>query len=465
MVSNTTPSGADGAGFSELGERLRGDLLRAGDSGFDDARRLWNAAAQSEPAAIARCTGPADVMEGVNFARDGGVDLSVKAGGHMTTGDAVAADGLVLDLSPMNGVRVDRKQGTVRVGGGAIWEAVNREALIHDLIPPGIPETAGVGGFTVGGGMGVTCREHGLACDNLREVDIVTADGELRTASEDEHADLFWAIRGGGGNFGVVTSFEFECVEASRDCLVANLLYPIDDAEDYLRYFREAVPEMPESTWPIASLLTVPESPDIPADIHGELAVSAYAMGVGEQGDLADAMESFAAFGEPYIDPIYPADYTELYAPFAVPTGQRHHWMSVYLDELSDDLIETLAAEALPMPTPLTGVSIYSLGGEINRVPTDATAYPHRDAQYLLHITTHWTDGGMDSECREWTRDLHASLRDHGTGGEYINNQTDSETERVRAAYGDNYDRLAAIKQEWDPDNVFRMTQNIEPGS
>lgn len=463
MVSRHSTSDDETVGFAELDERIRGELLRPGRTGFEDAHSIWNAAAQAEPAAIARCTGPADVIRVVEFARENDVALSIKAGGHMTTGDAVVEDGLVLDLTPMNGVRVDRRNGTVRVEGGAVWEEVNHEALSQGLVPPGIPETVGVGGFTVGGGMGVTGRAVGLAVDNLREVDVVTADGELVTASEDEHPELFWAIRGGGGNVGVVTSFEFDCIEAPRECLVANLLYPIDDAAEYLRHFREVAPDSPESLFPIASLITIPAIPDLPADLHGELAVSAYVMGVGEQDDLTEPMESFAAFGDPLVEAVYPADYTELYEPFAVPSGQRHHWESVYLDDISDGLVGTLTEEALPMPTPETGINIYGLGGRINRVPAAATAYPHRDAQYLLHITTHWTDSEMDEDCRAWTRELHASLREHGTGGEYVNNQTDSEPERVRSAYGANSERLAAIKAEWDPENLFRSTQNVEP--
>ena len=449
--------------YTGLDERLRGELVRPGDDGFEESVKIWNAATQSEPAAIAQSAGVADVIEVVDFARNSGIDLAVKAGGHMTTGDAVVADGLALDLSPMNGVRVNKHDGTVRVEGGATWEAVNHEALAHGLVPSGIPETVGVGGFTVGGGMGVTCRKYGLACDTLREVDIVTADGELLTASEDTNEDLFWAIRGGGGNFGVITSFEYDCIEASRECLVANLLYPIDDAAEYLRYFRETVPEMPETTLPIFSLLTVPEVPDLPEKLHGELAVSAYVMGVGDRDGLSEAMESFAAFGDPHVEAIYPADYTELYDPFAVPTGQRHHWESVYLDGISDEFVEALIDEGLPMPRPQTGVSIYTLGGQINRVPVDATAYPHRDAEYLLHITTHWTDPTMDEECQDWTRELHTSLREYGTGGEYVNNQTDGDGARVRAAYADNFDRLAELKAEWDPENVFDSTQNVEP--
>lgn len=451
------------ASFEELEGALRGTLLQPRDEGFDEAGTLWNAVPEAEPAAIARCAGPADVMESVAFARETGTSISVKAGGHMTTGHALVEGGLVLDLSPMNGIRVDPDRGTVRVGGGAIWEDVNHEALRNGLIPPGIPESVGVGGFTTGGGMGVVCREYGLAIDNLREADVVTADGELVVANEEQNEDLFWAIRGGGGNFGVVTSFEFDCVQAPRECLVANLLYPIEDLEDYLAYFDDTVPETPTNLWPIASILTVPELPDIPEELHGNLAVNAYVMGVGEPDEIEREMEDFADFGDPDLKAIYPADYTELYVPFSVPTGHRHHWESVYLDTMSDGLIETLREDALPMPTPQSVISIYALGGAVNEVATEATAYPHRDARYLAHIQAHWTGPEEDSTSQQWTRELHESVTEYGTGGEYINNQTDDNPERVQAAYTDNYDRLVTIKNEWDPDNLFNRTQNIEP--
>lgn len=245
----------------------------------------------------------------MNVAHENGLAFSVEAGGHMTTGGAILEDGLVLDLSPLKGVRVDSRAGTVRVGGGAIWEDVNHEALSQGFIPPGTPETAGVGGFTVGGGMGVHLPGDRAACDVLCEVDIVTAEGDLITASEDEHADLFWEIRGGGWNFGVITSFAFDCIEASREILVANLLYPIDDAAAYLWYFREAVMKLHDETFPIASLITVPEFPDLPAELHGELAVSTYLMGVGDHDGLSEPMETFADFGNPHVEAISPADY------------------------------------------------------------------------------------------------------------------------------------------------------------
>jgi FAD/FMN-containing dehydrogenase len=459
----TSSAHLDGSALESLTNQVRGDVLHPGDDGFDEAGTLWNAAAETDPAAIVRCVGPSDVMQVVTFARETGTPMSIKAGGHMTTGHALVEDGLVLDLSPMNGIRVDLDTGAIRVEGGAIWEDVNHEALRHGLVPPGIPESVGVGGFTTGGGMGVVCREHGLAIDNLREVDVVTADGDLVVANEERNEDLFWAIRGGGGNFGVVTSFEFDCVEAPRECLVANLLYPIEDMEAYLRYFRETVPETPNSLWPIASLLTVPELPDLPEELHGDLAVNVYVMGIGDPDEVKGSMEEFADFGDPDVKAIYPADYTDLYEPFSVPVGHRHKWESIYLDTISDGLIETLRADAFPMPTPQSVVSIYALGGAINEVATDATAYPHRDALYAAHIQAHWTAPDEDATNQQWARELHGTTAEHGTGGEYVNNQTDTAAERVRAAYGANCERLVEIKNEWDPENLFSVNQNIDP--
>lgn len=463
MVDQSSDNGVSATPLKDLESSLRGTLLRPGEEGFKEAATLWNAAAESKPAAIVRCAGPADVRHGVNVARETGTVMSVKAGGHMTTGHALVEDGIVLDLSPMNGVRVDPDAGSVRVDGGATWDAVNHEAVRHGLIPPGIPESVGVGGFTTGGGMGVICREHGLAIDNLREVDVVTADGDLVVANEEQNEDLFWAIRGGGGNFGVITSFEFDCVEAPRECLVANLLYSIEDLEAYLDYFRETVPETPNNLWPIASLLTVPELPDLPEELHGNLAVNAYVMGIGEPAEIEGPMEEFADWGDPDVKAIYPADYTELYAPFSVPTGHRHKWESVYLGDISDGLIETLREDALPMPTPLSVISIYALGGAINEVATDATAYAHRDASYLAHIQAHWTDPEDDATNQQWAREVHGAVADHGTRGEYINNQTTTDEESVRGAFGTNYDRLAELKRKWDPENLFSSTQNVEP--
>jgi FAD/FMN-containing dehydrogenase len=312
--------------------------------------------------------------------------------------------------------------------------------------------------------MGVTCRLNGLACDALRSAEVVTTTGDVVTASVDDNEDLFWALRGGSGNAGIVTSFEFDCVEASRDCLVANVLYPFDEAAAYLQYYSEATPDLPEAAYPTAAVMRIPPIPDLPEEIHGDLAVAGYVMGVGSDDDLQAALESFADFGDPHVAAVYPADYTELYEPFEVPSGHRHHWESFYVDDLNEGFVDALLEETVPMPTSQSNVAIYTLGGAINRVAADATAYPHRDAQFAVNIWAHWEDESNDETCRGWVRDLHETLREFGTGGEYVNNQTDTDEARVRAAFDGNYDRLAEIKAKWDPEDRLRSTQHVDPG-
>lgn len=448
---------------SKLQSRFGERCLGPGSEAYQDAIAIWNGAARENPAVVVQCETTEDVVAALEAVTDHDVPFSVKCGGHMTTGHAVVADGVVLDLTPMNGVAVDTGAGTVAVGGGATWDVVNETALEQGLVPPGIPDAVGVGGFTLGGGMGVTCRLNGLACDNLLSAEVVTPAGEVVTASEDRNRELFWALRGGSGNVGIVTEFEFDCVEASRDCLVANVLYPFDGAAEYLEYFNEAAADMPAETFPTAAVMTVPELPDLPEELHGELAVAGYVMGVGSDDALEAALDSFADFGNPHVAAVYPADYTELYEPFKIPDGQRHHWESFYIDDLDGAFIETLLDEMFPKPTPQSNVAIYGLGGAINEVAGDATAYPHRDAQFAVHIQGHWLDESADEECVEWTRELHETLRAFGTGGEYVNNQTDTDEERVRASFGENYDRIAEVKADWDPEDRLRSTQHVEP--
>jgi FAD/FMN-containing dehydrogenase len=417
---------------------------------------VWNGVIDRHPAAILQCVDPQDVVAGVKAARAHDLPLTVKSGGHMTTGHAVCDDGLVLDLSPMNRVEVRSDGRTVKVAGGATWADVNAQALPSGLLPPGIPLDVGVGGFTLGGGLGVTARVEGLAIDNLQAVDLVTADGRLITATEDEHSDLFWALRGGGGGFGIVTSFTFNCRRGGRALLVGQAMYPVDAAGAYLRYFREQMAQLPDALYPVVSFITIPDLPGLPENLPGTPALSVYVMGVGDPADVAATLQDFMAFGDPLLASTDVVDYADLFAPFVIPKGERHHWESVFLNKLSDELIDTLLAEVLPLPTPGTAVNFYGLGGAIDEVGADETAYAHRGSRLLFHITTHWTEASDDEANVAWTRDLHSIVRPFGNGGEYLNNQTDNTPERVRAAFGKHYDRLIRIKQTWDPEDVFR---------
>ena len=402
---NNTPDAT--STYRSLRTSLRGRLLTPGETGYDEARALWNGRVDKHPDAIVQCAGTADVMTAVDFARTHDRPLSVKAGGHMTTGHAVCDDGIVVDLSPMNGIRVDPTAQTVRAQGGATWDQVNRETLPFHLLPPGIPLDVGVGGFTLGGGMGVVGRKHGLAVDNLREVDLVTARGDLVTAGPERHPDLFWAVRGGGGNFGVVTSFLFDCVEEPPECLTGQCIYSLDDAAAALRHMREAMGDLPEALFPILSLVSIPEMPGIPEESVGQPGLFVYVMCVGEAEEGADALDAFLHFGSPLVHVTNTVPYASLFDPFKIPNGERHHWESAYLDDLSDEFIDVLLQDAVPLPTPTTAVNIYGLGGAISRVSPDATAYAHRAHPYLCHVSTHWTDPADDARCRTWTRGVH----------------------------------------------------------
>jgi FAD/FMN-containing dehydrogenase len=446
---------------SKLQTRFGDRCLLPEDERYSEAIAIWNGAVDQHPATVVQCESVQDVIAAIEMVTEHEVPFSVKSGGHMTTGHALVEGGVVIDLALMNDVTVDPDANTVTVGGGTTWDLVNEAALEHGLVPPGIPDSVGVAGFTLGGGMGVTCRMSGLACDNLRSAEVVTATGEVVTASEDENEDLFWAIRGGSGNVGIATALKLDCVKASRECLVANVLYPFDKAAEYLEYFNDVAQKLPVEAFPVAAVMTVPEIPDLPAELHGELAVAGYVMGVGSGADLEDALESFAEFGDPHVAAVYPADYTELYEPFKIPSGHRHHWESFYIDDLHDTFIETLLEEMVPTPTPHSSVAIYGLGAAINDVAGDGTAYPHRDAKFAVHIQGHWLDESDDETGIGWTKELHETLREFGTGGEYVNNQTDTDEARVRAAFGKNYDRLAEVKSRWDPEDRLQSTQHV----
>lgn len=453
----------DDSRIASFTDRVQGPVLMSADEGYDEARTVWNGLIDKEPAVIVRCTGTADVIEAVTLARESKLPLAVKGGGHGMTGHAVCDDGIVIDLSPMDAVRVDPNERTVRVHGGATWEQVNHEALPLGLVPPGIPMDVGVAGFTLGGGMGILSRTHGLASDLLREVDVVTADGDFLTASEDDRANLFWALRGAGANMGIATSFVFDCVPMATEYATVELHYPLDLAPEVLRTYRDAMREARDELFSGVSFVVAPEDPDFPPDVRGDTVLSVGLTYLGPRGDAHEVFEPFLEVEDPIAKSTEVTPYTDLYSYFPAEAGERNHWKSLYLDGLSGDLFETLVERTAPLPTPATIVSIYGLGGAMSRYESDATAYAHRDASYLIHIATRWSDPAEDDACIGWSRELHEALVPYGTGGEYINNQTDDDPDRVRAAYGDHYDRLVEIKDKWDPDNLFSVNQNIEP--
>lgn len=454
---------ADGPSVDALQDHVHGDVLQPGDEGYDDARTVWNGAIDRYPAAIVRCRGAADVMAAVDTARDGGMPLAVKGGGHHVAGYAVCDDGLVVDLAPMNSVRVDPDAKTVRVQGGATWGDVNHElrAFGLDVVGMSYPEV-GVGGFTLGGGFGLLSREHGLAIDNLQGVDVATADGELVHASEQDHPELFWALRGGSGNVGVATSFAFDCHEVAPEALVGLFIHPVQTARDVFTFYRDFAADVPDELLSVAAIVRVPEGADFPSSLHGEPVAVLGGIYTGAPKEGERLLEPMRAFGDPLLDMVDTSPFHEVGLD-ALVADRRNHWKNHLLAALSDEAIDTLLEHALPLPDATTQVVLTALGGAINRVDEGATAYPHRDAAHLFEIATQWTDPADDDEFEMWTRQLHEAMAPYATGGEYVNNQTADDAERARAAYGNNYDRLVAVKDEWDPGNLFRSTQHVEP--
>ena len=446
-------------------ERFRGDLLREGDEGYDEARTVWNAMIDRKPALIARPTGAADVITAVNFARENDMLVSVKGGGHNVAGNAVCEDGLMIDLAEMDNVHVDTETRTVRVGPGATLGNMDHETQAFSLAAPGgVVSTTGVAGLTLGGGFGWLSRKYGLAIDTLRSVDIVTAEGELVQASEDKNEDLFWGIRGGSGNFGIVTSFEFGLQEVGPEVLFGPTVYRYDDAPDVLRHYREFARDAPRECCVWVDSLTAPPLPFLPEEFHGTKVLTAMQFYEGDLNEGKDVLEPLREYGDPIADAVGPTLYTaaqsmldDLYAD-----GARNYWKSHNFTELTDQTLDTLVEYSERLPTPQSDILIHQVGGAINDVAEDATAYPHRDTEFIVTPGARWEDPTKDEECVTWVRECHDALAEDATGGTYVNFEGDREG-REQNAYAENYDRLVELKNEWDPTNLFRMNQNIEP--
>jgi FAD/FMN-containing dehydrogenase len=457
----------DAAAIQELQARLRGPLLRPGDAGYQQACAIWNGMIRKQPALIARCTGTADIIDAVNFAREHNLLLAIRSGGHNIAGIALCDGGLVIDLSGLKGIRVDPRACIARAQPGIDWGALDREAQAFGLATPGgIVSTTGVAGLTLGGGFGWLSRAYGLTCDNLRSVDIVTADGQLRTASESENAELFWGVRGGGGNFGVVTSFEFQLHPVGPTVMAGMVLYPMEQARAVLRFYREFAAQAPDELTTMALLRVAPPAPFLPEQVHGKpvVGIAACYAGPVEQGERL--MRPVKAFGAPVVDLIVPKPFAKHQAMLdsANPSGRHYYWKSEYLSGISDAAIETAIGYASRLSSPLTAILIFQLGGAISRVGAQATAASHRDAAFVLNIQSSWLEPRENDRHVRWTREFWRAMQPFSTGGVYSNFlSADEGEERVRAAYGANYERLVALKNKYDPTNLFRVNQNIRP--
>jgi FAD/FMN-containing dehydrogenase len=423
------------------------------------------------PALVARCTGVADVVAAVDAAREHGLLVAVRGGGHSVAGFGVCDGGIVIDLSPMQGVRVDPVTRRARAQGGVTWGLLDREAQVFALATPGgVVSTTGIAGLTLGGGYGYLHRSLGMACDNLLAVDVVTAGGEVVTASETENPDLFFGLRGGGGNFGIATSFEYRLHPVGPLVLGGAVLHRFQDAAALLRLFRELLFSAPDELMVVAELATAPPAPFLPTDAHGKLVAVVAVCYAGDLEAGEQLLRRLRAFGRPLADLIGPMPYTALQSMLdeRFAPGRLYYWKSTYLDDLADDAIETVLAHAEAMPSPLCSITMYSaLAGEVTRsVGPDETAFGHRGHAIDFNPFAIWTDPGATDEHAAWIRDVWEAIEPFAPGAVYVNNLGDEGADRTRSAYRpETWERLVALKDRYDPTNLFRLNQNIPPSS
>jgi FAD/FMN-containing dehydrogenase len=448
---------------------LRGELLTPADASYDDARTVRNGLIDRRPALIARCSGTADVVECVNFAREHELVLSIRGGGHNVAGNAVNDGGLVIDLSQMRGVYVDPSARTVRTQGGATWGDVDRETQLFGLATPGgLISSTGVGGLTLHGGVGWFRRKLGMSLDNLLSVEIVTADGQVRKASETENADLFWAVRGAGSNFGVVTSFEFALHPVGPLVTVAAPFYALEDADQVARAWRDFMATAPDEISSALDFWSVPAVEMFPAELHGRAFVvpAAAYYGPAEEGERA--LRPLRELAKPLLDLSGTMPYTILQSAFfdwAFPKDWLYYWKSLYLRELDDEAISEIIHLATTRPSSQSLIALWHHGGAMARVGETETAFGRRDNRYLISFDTTWTDPDESEQAIAWTRDAWAAMHQFSDGGLYLNfpGFGEEKEELLRAAYGVNYDRLVDLKTKYDPGNLFRKNLNIPP--
>ncbi len=455
-----------GGNADALAAGLAGDLLTDGSPGYDEARELWNAMIDKRPGMIVECGNATDAKRAVEFARENGLLVSVCGAGHNIAGNATTDDGLMISFKKMRGVEVDAGTRRVRVQPGATLGDLDRATQAHGLaVPVGINSTTGVAGLTLGGGFGWLSRKYGLTIDSLVSADVVTAGGEVLTANERENADLFWGLRGGGGNFGIVTSFEFQAHPVGPEVLSGLIVHPLADGAAVLRYYREFAAGAPDelSVWVV--LRQAPPLPFLPEEVHFQPVVVMAALYAGDMAEGEAALAPLREFGDPIADAITPhayVDFQSAFDPLLTP-GARNYWKSHDFLELSDGLLETMLPRVDSVPTFGCEIFIAQMGGATNRVPADATAYPRRDVEFIMNVHGRWDDEADDDRGIAWCRDLFAAATPYATGGVYTNFMTAEESDRVGAAYGDSWQRLVRLKNRYDPDNFFRMNQNIRP--
>jgi FAD/FMN-containing dehydrogenase len=464
-----TPGLLDNSHIERFRARLRGTLLQVGDDGYDAARRVWNGMIDKHPALIARCTGPADVVEAVRFAHEHNLLISVRGGGHNVAGNAVCEGGLMIDLSHMTGIQVDPVRRTARVQGGATWGMLDRETQRFGLATPGgTVSTTGVAGLTLGGGYGSLRNKYGLSCDNLVAAEVVTATGEVLTASAKENSDLLWGLRGGGGNLGIVTAFEFQLHPVGPEVAFAAVVYPIDEAHEVLSQWRDYVATIPDEVSTAASFLVVPRMPGFPEELAGRSTVVVSGLFSGGATEGEPAVEPLRHLGTPLLDLSgrWPYVTTQSALDDLFPAGQlQHYWKATYVQSLGSDVIDDLIELAATRPSTRTLMTIWHHSGVLHRTDPSATAFWQRHVSYMADLYATWENPADAEPNIHWARNGWTKLRRHCDGGAYLNfpGLGEEGDALVRAAYGGNYERLVELKTKYDPTNFFRMNQNIRP--
>jgi FAD/FMN-containing dehydrogenase len=453
--------------FDPLRARLRGPLLHSGQPGYDDCRTVWNAMIDRRPAAIARCLGVADVVAAVGFAREGAIPFSIKGGGHNIAGLAACDDGLMIDMSLMRGVWVDDDARVAHAQAGCLLGDVDRETQLHGLAAVlGFVSNTGIAGLTLGGGFGYLTSRFGWTSDNVLAMDVVTADGRMVRASEEQNPDLFWGLRGGGGNFGVVTNFDYRLYPIGAEIVGGAIAWRGEDAPAILDLFRRVTEEgVPGLTCALA-LRPAPPAPWLPKEIHGKLVAALFVCRHTPGSQADEAVTTIKAFGKPVGDVVQKRPYVtqQSLIDATQPKGRRYYWKSEYLSRLEPELLAKTYEHAQRITSPHSAVILFAIGGALDRLPNDHSAAGNRDATVVLNITASWESADEDRRNVEWARGAWQDMRRFSTGGTYVNFLTEEEPDdRVRAAYGANLGRLAEVKATWDPENLFRMNKNIAP--
>jgi FAD/FMN-containing dehydrogenase len=455
------------ATLGELEGALRGRLVRPTDPDYDQARAVWNAAHDRRPALVIRCAGTTDVLRAVEFARSEGLEVAVRGGAHSIAGFSTTDGGVVIDLSPMQGIRVDPTARRAVAQPGLTWSAFDHETQAFGLaVTGGLVSSTGIAGFTLGGGLGWLLRKCGLTSDNLLSADMVSADGQLVTASEHEHPDLFWALRGGGGNFGVVTSLEYRLHPVGPLVYAGAVFYAGAAAAAVLRGWRDLAATMPDELTTLANILVAPPVPFLPEAAHGQPVVAILGVYAGSVEDGAKAAQPLRTLAEPLADLMGPMPYTAMQSLLDPlwQAGAHNYFTGALLDELGDEAIDTLLAQHGAGRAPVRELHLHHCGGAMARVPAAATAFAHRDAAYVLNIIARSPDAEGFTEHADWARATHRAMDPWSTGGGYVNFTSEPGQDKVRASYPpDTYARLAAVKDRYDPTNLFHLNQNVRP--